>query len=193
MDEQRLRSDIRISRRYLEKLEAATNKYEQAISDLLITEKMDVNLKMAYTNKLTQQQKLTDPILVQLQTTVDFFDNKAACISACLKAKICSMQKAIEAKMDIILNTHKEEDMLSSSSKIKANLRLVDDVISSTTTELDVIYKQIAQEDLAEVDVEKLLQDAMQLVDSTRETATELRARLMQAAATINEKNQKRN
>ena len=52
MDKQRIQSDTQISHRYLEKLEAAANKYEQAISDLIIT---DVNLKMSYTSKLTQQ------------------------------------------------------------------------------------------------------------------------------------------
>ena len=109
MDEERIRSDVRISCRYLEKLEAATNKYEQAISDLIVT---DTNLKMAYTSKLTQQQRLTDPILVQLRTKIDSFNNKSACISACIQTKVCSMQKVIEAKMNAIPNAHKEEDML---------------------------------------------------------------------------------
>ena len=76
--------------------------------------------------------------------------------------------------MDVILKTRKEEDMLSSLPKITANLRLLDDVISNTTIELDIIYKQIAQEELAEADVEKLLEDAMQMVDLTNKTATEL-------------------
>ena len=80
LDEQRLWFNIQVTRRYLEKLQSAANKYEQAIEDLLISEKMDVNLRMAYTNKLIQQQKLTDPVLVQLQTAVNFFNipNKAA-------------------------------------------------------------------------------------------------------------------
>ena len=63
MDGERIRSNIRIFCRYLEKLEAATKKYEQAISDLVVN---DTNLKMAYTSKLIQQLRLTDPILVQL-------------------------------------------------------------------------------------------------------------------------------
>ena len=125
---------------------------------------------MAYTSKLIQQQKLTNPILVQLQTIIDFFDNKLARISACIQAKVCSMQKAIEAKMNVILNAHKEEDMLFSIPMIMANLQLLDDVITDATAELDVIYKQIAQEDLTELDVEKLLHDAMQLVDSTHDS-----------------------
>ena len=36
MDGETIRSDIRVFRRYLEKLEAATNKYEHAISDLIV-------------------------------------------------------------------------------------------------------------------------------------------------------------
>merc|ERR1712101_1019 len=98
------------------------------------------------------------------------------------------MQKAIKVKMNIILNVHKEEDMLFSILKITANLQLLDDIITDATTELDVIYKQIAQEDLEKADVEKFLQNASQLVDSTHETVTELRPRLMQTAAAIYKK-----
>ena len=61
MDGEAIRSDIRVFRRYLEKLEAATNKYEQAISNLIIDY---TDLRMAYNNKLIQQLMLTDPILV---------------------------------------------------------------------------------------------------------------------------------
>ena len=43
-----------------------------------------------------------------------------------------------------------------------------------------------------EADVKKLLEDATQMVDLTRETATELRARLVQAATTINEEELKK-
>ena len=116
LDEQRLQFNIQVTRRYLEKLQFATNKYKQAIEDLLISQKMDVNLRMAYTNKLIQQQKLTDPVLVQLQTAVDFFNitNKASHISACMQARIRSIQKSIEAKMNVVLDAHKEQNMLSS-------------------------------------------------------------------------------
>ena len=139
MDEEIIRSDIWIFQGYLQKLEAATNKHEQAISDLNVS---DINLKMAYTSKLTQQQRLTDPILVQLQTRIDFLENKSAPTSACVQTKVCSMQKAIEAKMNAILNAHKEEDMLFSILKITANLQLLDDVITDAITEQDVVYRQ---------------------------------------------------
>ena len=54
LDEQRLRTSVRVSSGYLKKLESAANKYEQAITDLLTSEEMDINLKTVYTNKLTQ-------------------------------------------------------------------------------------------------------------------------------------------
>ena len=89
---------------HLEKLQCVANKYEQAISDLLMNEKMDVNLKMAYIKKLVQQQKLTDPTSVQLQTAIDYFNisNEVARLSTCMQAKARSIQKMIRDKMDVI-------------------------------------------------------------------------------------------
>ena len=79
-DETRLRSNVRVTRGYLNKLDSTATNYKQAVTDLLTSEEMDVNLKPVYTNKLTEQLKLTDLILSQLQNAVDFFDafNKAA-------------------------------------------------------------------------------------------------------------------
>ena len=88
--------------------------------------------------------------------------------------------------MGVILNTRKEEDMLSSLPKIFANLQLLDDIVSNTTLEFNVICKQVIQDELPEAEVEKLLEDATQMVSSTRETAKELRIRLLQTATTIN-------
>ena len=102
------------------------------------------------------------------------------------------MQKVIEAKMNLTLDAHKEQNMLSSLPKITENLRLLDDIVTNPTIELDVIYKQVAEEDLAEADVKKLLEDANRMVASTCETATELRARLRKAAATINKEESKK-
>ena len=75
MDGETIWSDIWVFCRHLEKLKAATNKYDQAISNIIVN---DTNLKMAYTNKLIQQLTLTDPILVELQTRINFLENKAA-------------------------------------------------------------------------------------------------------------------
>ena len=85
MDGETIWSNIRVFCRYLEKLEAATNKYKQAISDLIVN---DTNLKMAYTSKLIQQLRLTDPILVQLQTRINFLENKLAPTPDCVQTKV---------------------------------------------------------------------------------------------------------
>ena len=102
LDEQGLGISAQVTRRLLEKLEAAADKYERAIVDLIIN---DTNLKMAYTSKLTQQQKLTNSILVKLRTIISFFDNRTAHVSACIQAK------AIESNMNAVSNAYKEEDM----------------------------------------------------------------------------------
>ena len=44
-DETRLRSNVQVTRGYLIKLESAVTNYEQAVTDLLTSEEMDVNLK----------------------------------------------------------------------------------------------------------------------------------------------------
>ena len=64
---------------YLKKLYSAATYYEQAVTDLITSEEMDVNLKTVYTNKLNEQLKLTDPILSELQNAVTIFNtiNKA--------------------------------------------------------------------------------------------------------------------
>ena len=63
---------------------------------------------------------------------------------------------------------------MSSLPKIRANIRLLDEVLSDTTKELDSIYKQIAEEEIMEGDVKKLLEEATLIVDSTCETTTGL-------------------
>ena len=74
MDQWRLRISVLVTKRYLEKLEAAENNYKQAITKLIISEEMDTNSRAAYTSKLKEQQKLTDPIIGQLQGAIDFFN-----------------------------------------------------------------------------------------------------------------------
>ena len=74
LDEQRLRTSVRVSSGYLKKLEAATINYEQAVIKLISSEEMDINSRMTYIKKLKEQQKLTDPIIGQLQGAIDFFN-----------------------------------------------------------------------------------------------------------------------
>ena len=63
LDEPRLQLNVWVTSGYLKKLDSAANNYEQSVIDLLTAEEMDINLKTVYTNKLKEQQKLTDPIL----------------------------------------------------------------------------------------------------------------------------------
>ena len=79
--------------------------------------------------------------------------------------------------------------MQSSLPKVKANLQLLEDVIAITTKDLDEICKQIIKEDLNEGDVETLMTEVTELIDSSWETANGLRARLLEAAAEIREAN----
>ena len=192
-DEPRLKSNIQVSQGYLTRLEAAVCDYEQAVTILLTSLETDVDQKAVYTNKLNEQMKLVDPILNELQNAVDFFKavNKAARVFACIKLKIRSMQKTIDAKIAAVRDAEKEEDMLSSLPKIKANLRLLEDVVSNTTKELDSVCKQIVKEELTERDVNILLEEATQMVDSSREITSGLRAKLLEAAAAIDEEEPK--
>ena len=68
------------------------------------------------------------------------------------------MQKTVDVKIAVIRDA--EEDTLSSLPRIKANLRLLEDVVSNTTKELDSICKQIIEEELTERDVNILLEEA---------------------------------
>ena len=58
-----------------------------------------------------------------------------------------------------------------------------------TTKDLDEICKQIIKEDLNEGDIETLMAEVTELIDSSWETANGLRARLLEAAAEIREAN----
>ena len=97
----------------------------------------------------------------------------------------------VDAKIAMVQNAHKEEDTLCSLPKIKTNLWLLDDVISNTTKELNSICKQIVEEELTEGDVNTLLEEATQMVDSSHEITSGLRARLLEAAAAIDEEEPK--
>ena len=55
LDQRRLRISVLVTKRYQEKLEAATTNYEQSVTKLIISEEMDTNSRAAYTNKLKEQ------------------------------------------------------------------------------------------------------------------------------------------
>ena len=104
LDQRGLRISVQVARRFLEKLEAATINYQQAVTKLITAEEMDINSRTAYINKLKEQQKLTDPIIGQLQGAIDFFNtfNRAARVFVCMSAKIHSMHKMIKDKIAMV-------------------------------------------------------------------------------------------
>ena len=124
LDQQRLHISVQVARIYLEKLEAAATNYEQAVTTLVISEEMDSNARTDYTSKLKKQQKLTDPVIGQLQCAINLFDkfDKAARVLACMLTKIDSIHKAMKDKIAVVLSAHKEESKLSSLAQIRTDI-----------------------------------------------------------------------
>ena len=62
-DETRLRSNVRVTRGYLTKLESAVSEYEQAVTVVLVTLESDSDQRAVYTTKLSEQLALMDPVV----------------------------------------------------------------------------------------------------------------------------------
>ena len=60
-----------------------------------------------------------------------------------------------------------------------------------TTKELDIVCKQIVSDELTEGDLNALIEEVTNLVDSSREMTTGLRVRLLEAAVAINDEEPK--
>ena len=60
-----------------------------------------------------------------------------------------------------------------------------------TTKELDIVCKQIVSDELTEGDLNALIEEVTNLVDSSRRIASGLRARLLEAAVAINDEEPK--
>ena len=153
----------------------------------------DVDQKAAYTNKLNEQLTLVDPVLNQLYDAVNSLKptenpsleaaNKAARSLLSIKLKICSSQRIINSKIALVRDAEKDEEVQSSLPKVKANLQLLEDVKAITTKDLDEICKQIIKEDLNEGDVETLMAEVAELVDSSLQIANGLKVRLLEVDA----------
>ena len=96
------------------------------------------------------------------------------------------MQTMVKDRIAVIQDA--EEDTLSSLSRIKTYLNRLKEVHSNTSKDFESILKQIGEEELMEKDANILLEQATEMVDSTRELARDLRIRLMEAAAVIEER-----
>ena len=151
LDEPTLWGNIRVVSGYLNKLYPAVTYYKEAVTDLISSEEMNINLGTVYTRKLNEQLKLTDPILAELQNVVNCLNtaSKATRVFACIKTKIQSMQIMVKDKIAVIQDV--EEDMLSSLPRIKDYLSFLEEVVSNTSKELDSILKQISEEELTDI------------------------------------------
>ena len=149
---------------------------------------MDSNSRTAYINKLREQQKLTNPIIGRLQGAIDFLkiSDKTAWVLACMQAKIHSMHKRIKTRIATVQTTHEEEGLLFSLDQIKADIQLLNNVIPEASQELDIMYEDVIQHELTQGDVETLLEQTTNMMDSAQENISRLRGRLMNAVATIN-------
>ena len=167
LDKPRLPANIRVTSEYLKMLYSAVTYYRETVTDLIASEEMDVNLRTVYTRKLKEQLKLTDPILAELQNTVNFFNtaSKATRVFACIKTKIRSMQTTVKDKIAVIQDA--EEDILSSLPRIKDYLNHLEEVPSNTYKEFESILKQIGKEELTEKDTNILLEQATEMIDLT--------------------------
>ena len=94
----------------------------------------------------------------------------------------------ITVKNEIAVIQDAEEDILSFLPRIKDYLIRLEEIRSNTSKEFESILKQIGEEELTEKDANILLEQATEMVDSTRELTRDLRIRLMEAAAVIEER-----
>ena len=107
-------------------------------------------------------------------------------IFVCMQAKIHSMHKTIKTKISAVQSAHEEEGMLFSLDQIRAYIWLLDNVIPDATQELDIMYKEVIQQELTQGDVDTLLEQATKMMDSACENISQLHGKLMNAVAAIN-------
>ena len=81
--------------------------------------------------------------------------------------KIDSIHKTMKDKIAAVQSTHKEESTLSSLVQIRADIQLLDNIIPKATQELDIVYKEVIQQELTEGDVDTLLEQIIKIMDST--------------------------
>ena len=71
VDENRLKSHLRIPSTYLTKLSSAASEYEQAVAAVLATLEPDSDQRVVYTTKSNVQSTLLDPLTNRLHDRID--------------------------------------------------------------------------------------------------------------------------
>ena len=138
-DEERLRLHVWVPCGYLTKLNSAVSEYEQAVTVVLTTLESDPDQRAAYTTKLSEQLALVDPVVNRLHDAVDSFKRaedppleaakRTARSISSIKLRIDPSWKLIKSKIYLVRDAEKDEEVLSSLPKVKANLQLLEDVI----------------------------------------------------------------
>ena len=90
-------------------------------------------------------------------------------VLACKQAKIHSMHKRIKTKIAAVQTTHEEEGLLFSLDQIMADIQLLDNIIPNATQELDIMYEEVVQQELTQGDVDTLLEQTTNMMDSAQE------------------------
>ena len=65
------------------------------------------------------------------------------------------------------------------------NLQFLEDIFTITNKDLDIICKQIVNDELSKADVTTLIEEVTNLVDMSHATTNDLRVKLLEAAAAI--------
>ena len=154
-DEDRLKSHLRVPSTYLTKLSSAASKYEQAVAAVLATLEPDSDQRVVYTTKLNVQSALLDPLTNRLHNAIDNFKRaedptpeavtarRTARSVSSIKLRIDSSRKLIKSKINLVQDAEKEEGVLASLPKVRANLQLLEDIIVIIGKDLDEICQQI--------------------------------------------------
>ena len=123
-DEQRIQLNERVAKGYLSKLEDAINVNEQSVASLFTALEEDQDEKQVFTEKLTNQMKVIDPLLDKLYIVLDSFKaailpppavtDKSSKNLTAIQLKIRLAQRSIETQLNLVQDAKKQEATLSS-------------------------------------------------------------------------------
>ena len=196
-DETRLRLNVWVTRGYLTKLESAVSEYEQAVTVVLVTLESDSDQRAVYTTKLSEQLALMDPVVNWLHDAIDSFkcaDNppleavtakRTARSISSIKLRIDSSRKLIKSKIDLVRDAEKEEGTLASLPKIRANLQLLKDVVVIMGKDINEICQQILKEDLDQGNIDVLMVEVAEVVESNLVVANGLKRKFLEVDAEL--------
>lgn len=195
--EHRALLNVRVVNGHLQKLEQAVNQYEESIAGIFAVAAEDTDKKKAYSEKLSGQLELVNPLLDGLwnvQMTLKTPEvppqeptNQPSKARVTIQLKLRLAQKSIESRLHLIQEAEKQEATQASLPLIKSNLKQLDEVQSLAERELDNICKQVVNGALNEEEMKTLQDEVTQLIDKCAQDVSALKAKFNEAAAQIKE------